>query len=111
METLSLTELSNEQIAAARNASSGRAAHTVHGGRDDALRQTLLALAAGRGLGDHESPGEATLFVLRGHIRLATSKATADATAGDYLAIPRARHSLVAVEDSAILLTVVAERR
>jgi quercetin dioxygenase-like cupin family protein len=108
MEPLSLTTLIDQQLNAARRATSGRSAHTVRGGRLHALHQTVLALVAGRGLDDHESPGEATLQILSGHVRLATADETWEGKAGDYLDIPAQRHNLLAVEDSAVLLTVVA---
>ena len=85
---------------------SGRSAHTVHGGHEHALRQTLIALTAGSGLAEHDSPGEATLQVLRGRVRLTTAGESAEAAAGDLLVIPPQRHSLEAIDDSAVLLTV-----
>ncbi len=106
---VSLVSLAENQLAAARGASSGRAAHTVHGGRGAALRQTVLALAAGRALGEHESPGEATLQVLLGRVGLTAGPDHWDLAAGDHLAIPRVRHDLAALEDSVVLLTVVAD--
>jgi hypothetical protein len=57
MESLTLTALADGQVVAARAASSGRSARTIHGGHEHALRQTLVGLAAGRGLSEHESPG------------------------------------------------------
>ena len=51
MESLSLTGLADEQIAAAKLAQAGRAAHTVHGGHEHSLRQTVIALAAGQRTG------------------------------------------------------------
>lgn len=105
----SLSTLAEEQLASAKAASSGRSAHTVYGGRGHALRQTLLALAAGRGLDEHESPGEATLLVLRGRVRLSAVSGTVDGIAGDHIAIPAERHSLSALEDSAVVLTVVTK--
>ena len=71
MDTISLAALADEQLDKARAASSGRSAHTVYGGHEHALRQTLIALAAGRGLDEHESPVEATLQVLQGRLALA----------------------------------------
>src|SRR5690242_14757813 len=59
LTSMSLTALTDEHLTAAREAHSGRSAHTLHGGREHALRQTLLALAAGHALSEHESPGEA----------------------------------------------------
>lgn len=110
MEYLSLTGVADEQIAAAKSAHSGRAAHTVHGGHEHSLRQTVIALAAGQELAEHQSPGEATLQVLRGHVRLIAGDDSADGSMGDYLVIPPARHSLTAIEDSAVLLTVLADQ-
>ena len=34
------------------------------------LRQTVIALKAGRNLSEHQNPGEATIFVLRGSVWL-----------------------------------------
>lgn len=91
----------------AREANSGRAAHAIHGGHDCQLRHTVLALAAGRELAEHESPGEATLQVLHGHVRLNTNDEVWEGRTGDFVAIPPARHALTAIEDSVVLLTVV----
>jgi quercetin dioxygenase-like cupin family protein len=106
MESRSLTSLVAEQLEAARAASSGRAAVTVHGGQIHDLRQTVIALAAGRSLGEHESPGEATLQVLEGEVRLHAGGDTWTGTAGDYLLLPPHRHDLEALSDAAVLLTV-----
>ena len=66
MEAISLPTLVQEHLTIARTASNGRSAHTVFGGHDHRLRQTLIALAAGQELAEHESPGEATIHVLAG---------------------------------------------
>lgn len=110
MDTLSLTTLADEQLAVARTTNSGRSAHTVHGGHEHALRQTLIALTAGSGLAEHNSPGEATLQVLRGRVRLTAAGAGTEAGPGDLLVIPPERHSLDALDDSAVLLTVALRR-
>ena len=106
MHGLSLEALIDEHLANARAHDSGRSALTVHGGREHHLRQTLIALAGGRSLGEHESPGEATLQVLRGRVRLHAGDETWDGGAGDLLLIPPQRHDLEALEDAAVLLTV-----
>ncbi|MGV0607424.1 cupin [Mycolicibacterium sp. XJ1904] len=107
---LSLQQLADEQLAAAKAASSGRSAQTVYGGSGRTLRQTVLALTADHGLDDHESPGEATLLVLRGRVQLRSVSSSMEGSTGDYLPIPHERHSLAALEDSAVLLTVVAKK-
>ncbi|OCB13688.1 LuxR family transcriptional regulator [Mycolicibacterium porcinum] len=107
MEKISLTAVARQQLAAARSASSGRSAHTVYGGHEHHLRQTLIALTEGHGLDEHESPGEATLQVLEGRVKLANSEASWEGSPGDHIVIPRTRHSLHAIEDSVVLLTVV----
>lgn len=107
MEKISLTALARQEMASAKAANSGRSAHTVFGGHERALRQTLVALTAGSGLAEHDSPGEATLQVLQGRVRLTAGSHGWDGSPGDHLMIPNERHALHAIEDSVVLLTVV----
>ena len=65
MDKLSLDSIAQEQATRAAAAPGGRSAQTVYGGHEHALRQTVLALTAGSSLDEHESPGEATVQVLR----------------------------------------------
>lgn len=109
MENIALAELTEEHLARAGQASSGRSAHTVHGGHASHLRQTLIALGAGQRLGEHESPGEATLQVLRGTVRLHAGSETWEGDEGDLVVIPPVRHDLEAVTAAAVLLTVVVD--
>jgi quercetin dioxygenase-like cupin family protein len=106
VEKVSLTALARQQLKIARTASSGRSAQTVYGGHEHALRQTLIALAAGRRLDEHDSPGEATVHVLHGRVRLAAGDLAWEGSPGDLIVVPAARHTLEALEDSAVLLTV-----
>lgn len=107
MSELSLTAVAEELARKAAESSSGRAAQTVHGGSASRLRQTVLALAAGQELAEHDNPGEATLQVLRGHVRLAGGGAAVEGRAGDLLVVPPERHGVAALEDSVVLLTAV----
>lgn len=90
----------------AAGSSAGRSADTVYGGQGNVLRQTLVALTAGSSLSEHENPGEATLIVLHGRVRLRSGDESWDGATGDHLVVPQARHSLEALEDAAVLLTV-----
>lgn len=106
MDRMSLTALLAEHLTVARATPSGRSAHTVYGGHERTLRQTLVALAAGQRLDEHENPGEATLQVLHGQVRLVAGDTSCEGTPGDILVIPDARHALEAISDAGILLTV-----
>jgi quercetin dioxygenase-like cupin family protein len=107
MDGRSLTELADEQLQRARSSSSGRSAVTVFGGREHDMRQTLIALAEGSSLGEHDSPSEASLQVLRGSVRMSVGDADSwDGGAGDYVIIPPSRHDLHADTDAVVLLTV-----
>ena len=109
MESTALSDLSDQLLATAHAEHSGRAATTLHGGRHHALRQTVIALTAGSKLSDHESPGEATLQVLRGAVRLTADSEEWSGGPGDLVVIPPERHGLTADEDSVVLLTVVKD--
>ncbi len=102
----SLTALVRTHLELAHSASSGRSAHTVYGGHEHALRQTVIALDAGQTLHEHDNPGEATVHVLHGHVRLRSGDDTWDGSPGDLLIVPNARHSLEAIDPAAVLLTV-----
>jgi quercetin dioxygenase-like cupin family protein len=103
----SLVALAREQLEAAHRADSARAATTVIGGHEHPMRQTVIALTANAELAEHDNPGQASLYVITGRIELHANGQTWQARAGDLLDIPPARHSVTAIEDSAILLTAV----
>src|SRR3954447_19668585 len=105
MRKMSLDALAREQLERARGGG-GRSATTVFGGHEHILRQTVMAVLAGSEAGEHASPGEATLQVLHGRIRLTAGEDAWEGREGDLLLIPPARHSVLAVEDAVMLLTV-----
>jgi len=105
-----LNALADDLLAQAAASSHGRAARTVTGGPDRVLRQTLMALREGAELSEHTAPGDATLHVLRGRVRLHTVTASSEGTVGTLMTIPAERHGLTALADSVVLLTVVLSR-
>jgi quercetin dioxygenase-like cupin family protein len=77
----------------------------------DGLRQTVIALMAGASLGEHESPGPASLLVIRGRVRLVAGDDSIELAVHEFSPIPDRRHSLHAEEDSVVLLSVAVPDR
>ncbi|WP_369138578.1 cupin domain-containing protein [Modestobacter versicolor] len=98
--------LARELAATAAVADDGRAARIVAGGHPATLRQTVVALRAGTGLAEHEDPGEATVLVLQGRVRLSWTGGEQQAAPGELLVVPAGRHALGALQDAVVLLTV-----
>lgn len=105
MRKFSIDATARELLGKARNGG-GRAAETMIGGHEKVLRQTVIALTSGSALSEHENPGEASVHVLSGRVRLASGSDSWEGRSGDLLQVPDAPHSLEALEDSAVLLTV-----
>lgn len=106
MQRISLHALAKDQLERATAATSGRTAETVVGGHERILRQTVIGIRKGTTLGDYDSPGEGTIHVLIGRIRMTCGPNAWEARTGTLLKVPASRHGLYAMEDSAILLTV-----
>ena len=94
-----LQELADDLLGQAAGEHSRRAGrtlpHPVQG-----LRQTLIALQDGAALQEHESPGPATLQVLRGRVRLVAGDDVVSLRAAQSAPIPPRRHSLHADADA-----------
>ncbi|MGY1615815.1 LuxR family transcriptional regulator [Geodermatophilus sp. SYSU D00691] len=109
-DVLDLHRLADELLDRAAAHSAGRAArslpHPVEG-----LRQTVIALRRGAALDEHESPGAASVLVLRGRVRLVAGDDVAELTELQAAPIPDRRHGLRADEDSVVLLSVAVPAR
>ncbi len=110
MEQQSLPALARTHLARAEAAENRRSIQRIYGGGDFALRQVLIALADGGRLAEHENPGEATLQVLVGRVRLSAGDDAWEAAEGDHLVIPQRRHALDGIGPAAVLLSIVARR-
>ena len=110
MQKMSLDALAREHLERAGRSEAGRSAETVYGGHEHVLRQTVVALTAGTTLAEHENPGEATVQVLSGRLRLRAGTDSWEGRDGDLIIIPAARHDLEARTDAVVLLTVAMPR-
>ncbi|MGH8777129.1 MAG: cupin domain-containing protein [Jiangellaceae bacterium] len=106
MQVASIDELADSELGTAGTAESGRSSVTVYGRSGSRLRQTVVALAAGRVMGEHKSPGDASVLCLRGRLVLHAGSTNVELGPGDLLAVPPQRHDIEAVEPSVLLLTV-----
>jgi quercetin dioxygenase-like cupin family protein len=106
MDVASIDALAAELLAKAVSAESGRSSVTVYSRSGARLRQTLTALAGGRVMGEHKSPGDASLLCLRGRARVRAGDAEVELGPGDLVAVPPQRHDVEALEPSVLLLTV-----
>jgi quercetin dioxygenase-like cupin family protein len=106
MQRFSLEALARQQLELAASAGGGHTADTVYGGHEKVLRQTVIGMTRGARLAEHENPGEATVHVLHGRVRLTAGELFWEGRQGDLIIVPDSRHSLEALEDSAVLLTV-----
>lgn len=111
MDKLSLEAKARELAHKAAEARSGRAADTIFGGHEKRLRQTVIAMREGTELSEHESPGEATLLVISGRLRLVSGGTTWSGRDWDFLVVPDAPHSVEAETDTAFLLSVSMPQR
>ena len=107
MKSISVDDIVRADTTRAAQAPGGRCAQTLVGGHDRMLRQTVITIRDGSSLAEHESPGEATLLVLSGKVSLRTETEECVGEKGDLLGIPDERHSLHALGDASVLLTVV----
>lgn len=107
MQRICVEALANQQIKLAGCQDGHQvASDTIVGGHERMLRQTVVGMTRGAELGEHNSPGEATVYVLRGRVRMTSEDNSWVARTGDLLKMPETRSRLEALEDSAVLLTV-----
>ncbi|MGP6174160.1 cupin [Corynebacterium sp. A21] len=95
---------SNALLEKALAAENGRQAKIL--AKDGPLRQSVIALRAGVTLAEHNSPPAATIFLLKGKLRI-SGQDEAIVSEGELDVLTHFRHSVEALEDSVFLLTTV----
>lgn len=100
-----LIALTWAHLEAAQAAPNGRSAELVL--HDAELRQTVVALAAGSELGEHNAPRAATLQVLHGRVRVTAPSGDVELGTGALELMAHERHAVVALEDAVFLLTTL----
>lgn len=106
-DIVNLTDLSAELLDKAATVNNGRATHAFRAVPGGKLTQVLLALKEGKGLSDHENPGEALLHVLKGTVHVTVGDDYVEVKENEHAVVPQDRHGVLAKEDSVALLTVV----
>lgn len=77
--------------------------------RQGGLAVVLTHLHAGSALDEHSAPGATTVQVLDGHVEVQVGEQTLDVASGRLIAFDaRVRHSVRALEDSTILITLAS---
>ena len=66
----------------------------------------MVAIAAGQVMGEHKSPGDASVLCLRGRVLLRAGESQVQLGPGDLVAVPPQRHDVEALAPSVLLLTV-----
>ena len=103
---LDLRAVADDLLTEASQLRAGRSARTLTPGSGAPLKQTLLALKAGQRLQDHLAPGPTTLLGIRGTAVLSDEQQSLTLTDGVWTPCPVGPHSLEAVSDAVVLITV-----
>jgi quercetin dioxygenase-like cupin family protein len=107
----SLTAVADQQLAYARSASNRPSSQTIHGGRQQQLRQTVIALPVGQVVDEPDNLDESTLQVLCGRVQLSAGELTSDGSAGEFLIVPAGGHTVESLDDAVLLLTEIRPPR
>lgn len=98
----------NELYESATQAASKRAGSTVY--RGNGVRQTMVVLLQDAEMAEHSSPEEGFIHVIQGAIRLDGDNRSWEVSAGQLLPVPPERHSVTALDDTVLTLTVLRQQ-
>lgn len=103
---VSIAAVMREQWDRAHQSPRGHSAATIEAAPADAFRHSIVAITAGNRINEHHGLGTTTVHVLVGRVRVACATESSEASSGELLVLPQAPHSVTALEDSAVLLTI-----
>lgn len=106
MHKISIEALARQQLHAAIDADGGRAADTVYGGHEKTLRQTVIGVVKGTKLDSVNNHDDITVYVIAGRVKMFVGENSWEGRNGDLLIVPPGRHTLEALEDSSLLMSV-----
>jgi len=99
-----LSDAITRAVVEARRAPNGRHAEVlVH---DGPLRQSVIALGQGITLAEHNSPPAASIYVIRGRLRI-TGDEPVEIAPGQIETLTHQRHAVESLDDTVFLLTTV----
>lgn len=100
-----LADVERELRAEPQYINTGHATRTLV--RTDDLRVLLSVLGAGHSIKEHSAAGTVSIHVTTGQLRITLPSRTVDARSGQLLVLQAAmRHEVMAVSDSAFVLTL-----
>lgn len=105
VELIDLTLEKQQLYESARTTVARRAGTTVY--RGDGVRQTLVVILAGEEMAEHESPQEGFVHVMEGKVRINGYERAWEIHSGQLLPVPPEKHSVTALEDSILTITVL----
>lgn len=108
-EPIDLNASAEALLDQARRDTAGRAEQALIPGEGARLNQQLVALVGGQVMEEHENPGMTTVQVLRGRVRLLAGDHHVELVGGGYTPVPPTRHSVDAIDDSALVITVSSD--
>lgn len=104
-----IKDLAESHLATALTEKNGRSSALV--AHDGPLRQAVIALREGVRMEEHNSPPAASLQVLKGRVRVdLQDEVQGEFSEGELWILTHERHSVMALEDSAFLLTTVTSQ-
>ncbi len=106
-----LMDVADKLFATARGSTDGRSSVSLHSGEAAVLRQTLVAVLAGRTMTMEHPPHEGSILVVAGRLTVDGGGETIEVAIDDLLILPAKTLVITAVEDTVLLLTVAMGSR